>query len=239
MSISDSRRFSVRPSVSSPTIAVKGRRRPRQKFRPDLLALETRALLSTLTVTNDNDSGTGSLRYELGAAHAGDSINFAPSAYGTINLTSGPLQVATSVNIKGPGANKVTVNGGGKSTVFDVQNGVTATISGLTVTGGVADLPTSIGGGGIANYGNLTLSNDVITGNSAPRHFGPSGTLVGSGGGVLAEGPLTVTGTTISGNSAFSGGGIDGVGAPVTITGSTITGNSASNGAASPPPRAR
>ena len=86
---------------------------------------------------------------------------------------------------------------------------MTATISGLTVTGGLADLPTSIGGGGIANYGNLTLSNDMITGNSAPGHFGPSGTVVGYGGGVLAEGPVTITGTTISGNSAFSGGGID------------------------------
>src|SRR5579871_6990759 len=119
MPISDSRRFSVRPSL----FGGLGRRRSRQKFRPDLLALETRALLTTLTVTNDNDSGTGSLRGQLAAAHAGDTINFAPSAYGTINLTSGPLQVATSVNVKGPGAKLVTVSGSGQSTVFDVQNG--------------------------------------------------------------------------------------------------------------------
>ena len=114
MSISNSRPFSVRPPASSTIIGGKGRRRPRQTFRPDLLALETRALLSTLTVTNDNDSGTGSLRAQLAAAHAGDTINFAPSAYGTINLTSGPLQVATSVKIKGPGAKEVTVSGGGQ-----------------------------------------------------------------------------------------------------------------------------
>ena len=62
MSNSNSRPSSVRPPASSTIIGGKGRRRPRQKFRPDLLALETRALLSTLTVTNDNDSGTGSLR---------------------------------------------------------------------------------------------------------------------------------------------------------------------------------
>ncbi len=43
MSISNSRMHSVRPSVSSSISGGKGRRRPRQKFRPDLLALETRA----------------------------------------------------------------------------------------------------------------------------------------------------------------------------------------------------
>lgn len=42
MSISNSRSSSVRPPVSSSIAGVKGRRRPRQKFRPDLLALETR-----------------------------------------------------------------------------------------------------------------------------------------------------------------------------------------------------
>ncbi len=169
MSISNSRSFSVRPPVSSAGIGGKRRRRPRQRFRPDLLALEARALLSTLTVTNDNDSGTGSLRAELGAAHAGDTINFAPSAYGTIKLTSGPLQVATSVDIKGPGAKDVTVSGDKQSSIFDVQNGVTATISGLTVTDGLSNL--TAGGGGIVNYGNLTLSGDTITGNTArDRH---------------------------------------------------------------------
>ena len=65
--------------------------------------LEPRALLSTLTVTNDADSGQGSLRYELGQAQNGDTIVFSPKAYGTITLSSGPLEVATGVNIKGPG----------------------------------------------------------------------------------------------------------------------------------------
>ena len=224
--MSNSRSFSLRPPVSSSIKGSKGRRRPRQRFKPDLLALETRALLSTLTVTNDGDSGAGSLRAELAAAHAGDTINFAPSTYGTINLTSGSLQVATSVNINGPGAKKVTVSGDDQSTVFEVQGGVTATISGLTVTDGLSDLPASNGGGGIADYGNLTLSGDVITGNTALGHVGTSGGLVGNGGGVLAGGPVTITGSTISGNSAFVGGGVASLGAPVTIIGSTISGNS-------------
>ena len=129
---------------------------------------------------------------------------------------NGPLQVGTSVNIKGPGAKNVTVSGNHQSSVFDIANGVTATISGLTVTDGVSNL--AAGGGGIVNYGNLTLSGDSITGNTAV-----AGT--DEGGGVLTEGPLTVTGSTISGNTAFSGGGIASLGAPVTIAGSTISGN--------------
>jgi len=76
--MSNSRSFSLRPPVSSSIKGNKGRRRPHQRFKPDLLALETRALLSTLTVTNDGDSGAGSLRAELVAAHAGDTISTSP-----------------------------------------------------------------------------------------------------------------------------------------------------------------
>jgi hypothetical protein len=213
-----------------------GRTRPRRRrrFAPNLLALEARALLSTLTVTNDNDSGAGSLRAQLAAAHNGDTIKFAPSACGTITLTSGPLQVATSVDIKGPGAKKVTVSGDNESTVFDVQDGVTATISGLTITDGLYDLSTGYGGGGIINDGSLTLSGDTITGNTAESHAGPYGISIGGdGGGVLSYGPLTVTGSTISGNSAAAygqGGGIYSSLAPVTVDDSTISGNTAGDG---------
>src|SRR5262245_9275761 len=246
MSTAKSRSFSVRPPVSSSVVGGKGRRRPRQTFRPDLLALETRALLSTLTVTNDNDHGTGSLRAQLAAALAGDTINFAPGAYGTINLTGGPLQVATSVDIKGPGSNNVTVSGDHQSTVFEVQGGVTAKITGLTITDGLSGPSAGLGGGGITNYGNLTLSRDVITGNTASNGGGvatSTGSLTvtnstitgnlatGNGGGIAAggigiggtPGQVTITGSTISDNSAYNGGAIFDFGGPATITGSTIS----------------
>jgi hypothetical protein len=183
-----------------------------------VLALEARALLSTLTVTNDNDSGTGSLRAQLAAAHAGDTVKFAPSAYGTIALTSGPLQVATSVTIQGPGAKKVTVSGGGQSDVFEVQGGVTATISGLTVADGFYSVPDGFRAGGISNLGTLTLSRDVVADNSsAPGSY--------SAGGIFNQGTLTIDHSTISGNSGTFGGGINNDG-PLTITDSTLSGNS-------------
>ncbi len=43
----------------------------------------------------------------------------------------------------------MTVNGGGMSRVFQVDGGVTASISGLTITGG----STAVNGGGLCNYG--------------------------------------------------------------------------------------
>ncbi len=46
------------------------RRDRRNRLRPTLQALEERQLLSTFTVSNTNDSGTGSLRYEIGLANA-------------------------------------------------------------------------------------------------------------------------------------------------------------------------
>src|SRR5262252_8405008 len=57
-------------------------------------ALEDRAVPSTLTVTNLSDSGVsgdGSLRGEIAAAKAGDTITFQQGLSGTITLTGGQL----------------------------------------------------------------------------------------------------------------------------------------------------
>ena len=55
---------------------------------------------TTITVTNTNDSGPGSLRQALANANNGDTINFAVTR--TIFLTSGELLVDKTVTISGP-----------------------------------------------------------------------------------------------------------------------------------------
>ncbi|MHB1559522.1 MAG: beta strand repeat-containing protein [Isosphaeraceae bacterium] len=225
-----SSRISRTPSLDR-SLSSRRRRRSCQRFAPALLPLETRALLSTLTVTNDNDSGTGSLRYELGLANAGDTINFSPKAYGTITLTGSPLQVPNGVDVNGPGPGEVTVSGDNKSTVFEIGRGVTASISGLTITDGVASVVNSYGfvagGGGIYSLGNLTLSDCVVTGNSA---LSTSPSFVTGGGGIFsnavpyAPGTLTINDCTITGNTASVGGGIE-TGGPLTVTDSSISDN--------------
>ena len=229
--------------------ASEGRRRPRSKFRPILAGLETRSLLSTLVVSNLGDGIAGSLRAEIAASKPGDVIAFAPSAYGTIDLAGGPLEVSKSIRILGPGAGQVTVNGGGKSSVFAVDAGVTATISGLTITGGQS-IESAFGGGGVTNQGNLTLADDRISGNASYAGAGVASatgslTIVGStisgnsasgdGGGIEAggynvsgtAGPLTIVGSSLSGNTANNGGGLFDSGGSVTIVGSSLSGNTA------------
>src|SRR5258708_19065984 len=76
---------------------------------------------ATITVTNTNDSGPGSLRQALDSASDGDTINF--TATGTISLTSGELLVNRSVTIFGPGAATLAVDGNATSRVFHIGPG--------------------------------------------------------------------------------------------------------------------
>jgi hypothetical protein len=59
-----------------------------------------RGTLATITVTNTNDSGPGSLRSAIASAAAGDTIQFASSlASQTITLTSGQLVINKNLTI--------------------------------------------------------------------------------------------------------------------------------------------
>jgi len=71
------------------------------------IAMQLRA--ATITVTNTNDSGPGSLRQALTIANDGDTIAFAVT--GTIGLTSGGLVISKSVTISGPGADQLSIDG--------------------------------------------------------------------------------------------------------------------------------
>jgi hypothetical protein len=68
------------------------------------------------------------------------------------------------------------MDGGGLSRVFQIDGGVTASISELTISGG----KTSGNGGGLANLGGtLTLAHCTVSGNcSAGSQFGDAGGLV-------------------------------------------------------------
>ncbi|HEV3343358.1 MAG TPA: hypothetical protein VG125_23505 [Pirellulales bacterium] len=199
--------------------------KPNARFRPLAELLERREVLSTLTVVNNLDSGTGSLRAEIAAAAAGDTIVFAPGLDGqTVTLTSGELDINKSLTINGPGAGQLAVSGGNASRVFEVDGATTiVTLSGLTISHGDSGGGTLYGaGGGILNYGGmLTLSGCTVSQNLATE-----------GGGIYnSSGTLTVSGCMLSGNSALEGGGLyNNAGATATIVNGTLSGNIASGG---------
>src|SRR5262249_31558563 len=139
----------------------------RTSFRPQLEALEGRDVPSTLTVTNNLDNGSGSLRAEIAAAKNGDTIVFAPSQDGqTITLTSGQLGIdrINHLTIQGPGAGQLTVSGNGNSRVFGVgSHARNVILTGLTISNGSVIR----NGGGIYNSGGLTVSGCTVSSNSA------------------------------------------------------------------------
>jgi hypothetical protein len=109
----------------------------------------------------------------------------------TTTLIGGPLVLAdpATTTIVGPGAKLLTISGGGKSQVFDVETGSLA-LSGLTIANGNADL-----GGGLRNEGGtLTLTKVAIRSNRA---------IVG--GGLYNDGRTSLRGVSIMCNRARVG----------------------------------
>jgi hypothetical protein len=102
----------------------RGRRidRRRSRFAPRVEGLEGRALLSTLTVMTDADSGPGSLRDTVSNANTGDVINFSATLLGdTITLTSGEIHVGKSLTIQGPGPGSLSISGNNSSAIFGIS----------------------------------------------------------------------------------------------------------------------
>ena len=140
--------------------------------------------VAQLVVTNLNDSGPGSLREAIATAPSGATITFAVT--GTISLDgTSTLTIDKNLTISGPGASNLTLGYGGP--IFAVTAGASATISGVTIANGFSGGD----GGGIFNQGTLTVSNSLVTDNSA---FGAGGGIANDGG------TMTLNNSIVSGN---------------------------------------
>jgi hypothetical protein len=194
------------------------------RLRPGLLGLEDRLLLTTFLVnsTSDNNS-TGTLRAEIAAANASpgaNTIEFDPNVFATpltINLSGSQLEltnISGTQTITGPAAG-VTINAGGQFRDFEVEAGVTASITGVNFTDGTV----TGNGGGFYNLGATTLTDCTISGNTATKH---------SGGGLYNSGTATLVNCSITSNSAENGGGLENEKGTMTLTGCMVTQNNAS-----------
>ena len=172
---------------------------------PDGFALTNTERPSLVVTTNldtlDDTNGLTSLREAIAYADSlpgPSTITFARGVFGTrrrtIRLTGGPLVLSdpATITIVGPGARRLTIGGGGKTGVFDIEAG-SLSLSGVTIANGNADL-----GGGLRNDGGrLALTHVQIHGNRA---------IVG--GGLFNDGRTTLTAVSIKGNRAHVGRGM-------------------------------
>src|SRR5438132_4947896 len=153
---------------------------------------------------------------------------------------NGDLDITDSVTIIGGGASTI-IDGNGDVTgervfqIFSCVGGgfpcdathpaIVVSISGVTIQNG-KESGLNAFGGGILNDGNLTLTNSIISHNTA--HGSTGGCY---GGGIYSVGPLTLMNSAVLSNIAMndsggivSGGGILG---GVVLINSTVSGNSA------------
>src|SRR6266480_1578395 len=207
---------------------------------------------TTITVTNGNDSGPGSLRQALADATDGDTINFDASV-GSVTLTTAELAITKNVTLSGA-PQMVTVARASQTEfrIFHVLPGHSVEIDGLTISGGHitgdngggilndnstltiahctvngnAIVSASSGnnfGGGIHNSGTMTLNQVIVNNNNAV--YCQCGNGVPSGGGISNTGTMIINAGTVQSNMGYwFAGGIYNTGM-LTITGSTISDN--------------
>lgn len=180
----------------------------------------------TRTVGSTGDKGPGSLREVLGAAQAGDRIEFNPGVFGTpktISLASALPTINQPIAIAGPGAELLTIRRSEFAPDFRIFT-IQRPIDGEPVT--LADLAISNGrtdgfGGGVDAEGPAIMSGLHVHGNTA-----------GNGGGLfLFDSTFLLIDSTIAGNrSTFQSGGVaiqSGLALSGRISGTTISDNQA------------
>ncbi len=214
-------------------------------------AMTSAVQAATITVTSTADDGLGTLRAALVSAGNNDVIDFALSYPATILLSSGELFVANNVTIAGPGAANLTVSGNNSSRVFKIGTSNTATISNLTITGGLASAG-GVGAGIYVDHATVTLADCVLSNNNATggstaagggiynnvSHLTVTGCAIdtntagGNGGGIYNSfaSTLTLRDSTIDNNSALAGGGVYNASGTVTATGCLFHANAATHG---------
>lgn len=163
------------------------------------------------------------LQAALDASHDGDTVKVNPGTF------AGGVTIAKSVSVVGAGAAKTIIKGGGPVvTIFrDVDSaGLTVSIKGVAITGGVnrggevnfgggieipntqVDCPPCNGTGATVTIADSAITNNVV---SAPTALpanngfcGPRPCAFDSGGGIDNGGVLTVLNTRVTGNTAGS-----------------------------------
>jgi CSLREA domain-containing protein len=193
-----------------------------------------RAVTFTVTKTADTNDGVCtagdcSLREAIFAANdlaGADTIVFASNVFAApqpvqqifLSLDLPELSVEDDLTINGPGARQLLINGNSDDRIFLIKLNHSVSIKDLAMLNGNAKVgnigqgqPSDCTGGGIKNFGNLTLARVRLYLNQADCQ----------GGGIFNQGTLTVLYSVISNNYSNQYGG-----AVYTYSGSLAVANS-------------
>ncbi len=198
-----------------------------------------------------DDGSSGTLRSVVAGAATGDTIDLTQLDCSTITLSSGQIEIdVNDLTLTGPGRDALAIDGNNAGRVLFHSGTGTLTLSGLTLTHGLADAaidtnPPNVGmrGGCVFSNagGSLAISDATITECRAVNATGAGNGVIG--GGIYARHPVTLTRTTVSNNTADgtapAGGSVPAVGGGVftslgtiTLTESIVSGNRAITGGA-------
>lgn len=164
-------------------------------------------------------AGGGSVTFDCGASPLTLTVS-----------TARTIAVPTSID----GGGLITISGGGSTLIFAVNEHVTLSVAGLTLSDGSG----GSAGGAVYNTGALTVTNSTFINNSGVNGgaiFNRLGPDAWSGGSRRNSGTLTVRDSTFTDNRAvgpsnvvaMGGAIVNGAKAKLTVTGSTFTNNSA------------
>ena len=203
------------------------------------LASQTTFIVTKTADTNDGvcDSDC-SLREALAAANAAPDADTISVPAGNYRLTLGQLTIANPLILSGALSSTTLIHAAPNAAVLRVNGGISATLTGITLRGGH-----SIFGGGLTNYGFLTIAESAIIHNTGVvgggvRNEGhlslyrsavtenTTGAAL-TGGGLSNSGTLTLTESLLAENTSGKGGGLHNTGTAWIIT-STIRDNLAS-----------
>lgn len=169
--------------------------------------LETRRLLATFTVTNTNDSGTGSLPWAVQQANAtpgANNVNFNIPGGGvkTINLSSAltasnPITLDATTQPGYSGTPLIRIHDAGGASYGISLNGYPSAVRGFSITGFGGPASNSDGVGIIVNVNGAVIEKNFIG-------LRPDGTVAGneSSGISVAKDNVIVRDNIISGNGA-------------------------------------
>ena len=166
-------------------------------------------------ITNANNPGIDSTCGDC--AITGVPINVIGfSVSGTIALTP-PLPTISNQAVIDGGGRKITLDGGGSVSIFNVSSGASLGLTDLTVTHAFQ--------GAVNNSGSLFVSDSTLVANSASQL---GGAIYNNGSG--SNGTVSIKNSTISGNQAGQfGSAIFNQAGSINISNSTISGNDTVN----------